>query len=203
MRAPGRLPRPVRHLDRKHARRLATFAAAAALPLALGACGDKQAHPTIADGEAEYVDAGPVTYQVQLSRELNPYAVDDKQYLAGVPAGQLTLQPDQEWFVIFVWAKNLSRMPQTTTDSFDIVDTKGNKFDPVPLNPQVNPFAWTSATLQPGGTEPAPDSAPQFSATQGQELLFKLDTKVYDDRPLMLEIHAPGQANPSTVSLDL
>ena len=193
----------MRHLDRQLARRAAALAAVFALPLGLGACGDKHAHPTNVDSEAEYVDAGPITYQVQISRELNPYAVEDKEYLAGVSASDLTLKPDQEWFVIFLWAKNQSGMPQATSTSFDIVDTQGDKYTPVALNSQVNPFAWTSMTLDPGQTEPLPDSAPQFSATQGQEILFKLSTSVYDNRPLTFEIHAPGQSSPSTVSLDL
>ena len=34
-----------------------------------------------------YVDAGPITYQLQISRQLNQYATEDSQYLAGLPAG--------------------------------------------------------------------------------------------------------------------
>ena len=186
-------------------RRLAALAAVALVPVALGGCGlgNKEQHPTTADGEAEYVDAGPLTYQVQISRELNPYAVEDKEYLAGVSPGDATISPKQIWFVIFLWAKNQSKQPQTTATSFDIVDTQGNKYKPVTISPNVNPFAWNAQTLQPGGTEPTPDSAASFSATQGQELLFKLDNTVYDNRPLRLEIYAPGETTPSTVSLDL
>ena len=37
----------------------------------------------------------------------------------------------------------------------------------------------------------------------GRLLLFKLPTAVYSNRPLTLQIHAPGQTSPSTISLDL
>jgi hypothetical protein len=179
--------------------------AACALPLALGlaACGHKESHPTVADGEGFYVDAGPLTYQVQLSRELNPYNVEDKEYLAGVPTTYPAPKPDEEWFAIFLWAKNTTHSSQTTTDTFDLVDTQGNTYYPVALNASVNPFAWTSQTLKPLETEPLAGSAASFSPTQGQELLFKINTSAYSNRPLTLEIHAQGQAKPSTVSIDL
>jgi len=178
------------------------------LALGLGACGNKQAHPHVAapGGTAAsgfYVDAGPITYQVQISRELSPYSVEDREYLAGLPAGTSPPTPDEEWFGVFLWAKNQTGSAQTTTDTFDIVDTQGSKYYPIPLNPGVNPFAWTAQTLQPSGTEPAPDSPASFGPTQGGELLFKLNTTVYANRPLTLEIYAPGQAVPATVSLDL
>jgi hypothetical protein len=183
------------------ARRFWILASGLLLVLGLAACGNKKAHPTVADNEGFYVDAGPVTYEVQISRQLNPYDIEDKEYINGASAS--APRPDQEWFAVFMWAKNQTSSNQTTTDSFDIVDTQGNKYYPIPINPQVNPFAWTSQTLRPLGTEPAPGSAASYGPTQGGELLFKLNTSVYANRPLTLEIYAQGQASPSSVSLDL
>jgi hypothetical protein len=34
-------------------------------------------------------------------------------------------------------------------------------------------------------------------------LLFKLPTSIFSNRPLTLEINAPGESTPSSVSLDL
>jgi hypothetical protein len=181
-------------------RRPALAGCAAALALGLGACG-QISHPTNADGEGLYVDAGPITYQVQLSRQLNPYNVEDKEYLAGQSASSAT--PDEEWFGIFLWAENQSKANAPTTDTFDIVDTQGHKYYPIPINSQVNPFAWTSQTLAPNAQEPTPGSPAYSGPTQGGELLFKLNNSIYSNRPLTLEIHAPGQAKPSSVSLDL
>jgi len=183
------------------ARRLSILAIGLLLALSVSACGHKQAHPTVADNEGFYVHAGPITYQVQLSRQLNQYSIEDKGYLVGVSA--TPPKPDEEWFAVFMWAKNQTGSPQTTTSSFDIVDTEGNKYYPVAINAALNPYAWTAQVLKPLGTEPAPDSTASDGPTQGSELLFKLSTSVYSNRPLTLEIHAAGQASPSTVTLDL
>ncbi len=147
------------------------------------------------------MDAGPITYQVQLSRELNAYSTEDREYLNGASGG--APGADQEWFGVFLWAKNQTHANQTTSDTFDIIDTQGNRYYPVPVNPQVNPFAWTPQTLAPLGTQPSPDSPASFGPTQGELLLFKLNTSIYSNRPLTLQIYAPGQAHPSSVSLDL
>jgi len=178
------------------------LAALLAVPFALGlaACG-QQSHPTSGDGEGVYVDAGPITYQVQLSTQLNPYELESKQWLNGTSAPPP--RPDQEWFAVFLWAKNQSSTPAKTASSFDIVDTQGNKYYPIPINHQVNPFAWTSETLRPNGQQPTPGSIAFYGPSQGSELLFKLNNSIYSNRPLTLEIHAPGQAKPSSVSLDL
>jgi hypothetical protein len=182
-------------------RRLSALAGCAALVLGLSACGHKGAHPTYADTEGFYVDAGPITYQVQISRQLNQYATEDKSYLQGVTeAGP---SPDQAWFAVFLWAKNQTNHAAMTSDSFDLVDTQGIKYYPVQINSQINELAWTPQTLQPGETEPAPDSLASSAPTQGQELLFKIGNSAYSNRPLALEIYAKGQAKPSRVSLDL
>ena len=188
--------RPLAHL-----RRLPIVAGALTLALGLGACGNKVSHPRVADNEGVYVDAGQVSYQVQISRQLNPFNSEDHGYLSGVTA--TPPKPNEEWFAVFLWAKNESKSNQTTANTFDIIDTQGNKYYPVPVNPSTNPYAWTAQALQPLGTEPAPDTTAYFGPTQGAELLFKLNNSVYSNRPLTLEIHPPGGAQTASVSLDL
>ncbi len=180
-------------------RRLVAASLAGALVLGLAAC--QESHPTSGDGEGVYVDAGPITYQVQISRQLNPFSPEDREYINGVSGAGPS--PTQMWFGVFLWAKNQTHTNQTTSDSFDIVDTDGNRYYPVAIDPHVNPFAWTSQTLQPNGTEPGPDSVGSFGPTQGDLLLFKLNNTVYSNRPLTLEIYASGEQRPSSVSLDL
>ena len=191
-RGSSRLSRPVR--------RLAFVISGVLLVAGLSACGQKS-HPTTADSEGIYVYAGPVTYQVQISRELNPSSLEDRTYLSGVSAP--APKPDELWFAIFLWAKNTTHADQTTTSRFDIIDTQGNRYYPLPINSQVNPFAWTPHTLAPKDTQPLPGSTAFFGPTQGEELLFKLNDSIYSNRPLTLEIYAAGQSQPSTVSLDL
>jgi hypothetical protein len=181
-------------------RRLSLLAAAVAAVFALTACG-RIAHPTAADNPAVYVDAGPLTYQVQISRELNPYDVEDKEYLSGVSSAPL--KPDELWFGVFLYAVNETHSPHATTDSFAILDSAGNRYYPVAVDSSVNPYAWTSMTLRPHGVEPVPNSTAYFGPTQGGLLLFKLNNAIYSNRPLTLLIYAQGQSHPSAVSLDL
>jgi hypothetical protein len=189
----------VTHRRRIH--RAAVLAVGTLAAVSLSACGHKIANPTTADTEGSYVRAGDLTYQVQISRQLNPSAAEDHQYLSGVTATGPT--PDQQWFAVFLWAKNETHRVLTTTNSFDIVDTQGNKYYPVPINASTNPYAWTSQTLRPLATEPAPDTVASFGPTQGLELLFRLNNAVTANRPLTFEIHAANQAEPSSISLDL
>jgi hypothetical protein len=172
--------------------------------LGLAACGSAR-HPADATAENNgyYIRAGAITYQLQVSRELNQYATEDHQYLTGLPAGTPAPNPEQLWYGVFLWAKNNSKSPVPTADQFDIVDTQGNKYYPVALNATANQYAWAAETLQPLGTEPAPDTTASFGPTQGALVLFKLNTTVYANRPLTLEIHAPGQNTAATISLDL
>jgi hypothetical protein len=185
-------------------RRYWILACVLAVSLWLASCG-REAHPTVADANNNgvYVDAGAVTYQLEVSRQLNQFATEDSQYLTGLPTGTPAPKPNELWYGVFLWAKNQTTTAATTTNSFDIVDTQGNRFFPIQLNTAVNPFAWRSMTLQPSATEPGLDTAASWGPTQGRLLLFKLPTQVYSNRPLTLQIHAQGQPSPSTISLDL
>jgi hypothetical protein len=183
-----------------NARRLPVLASVLLIGVGVAACG-KIAHPTNVDSEGEYVDAGPITYQVQVSRQLNPYAPDDREFLAG--ASGPPPSSSQEWFGIWLWAKNQTHKTANSTDSFVIVDTQGNKYYPIPIDTHVNPFAWTAQTLTPGEQEPTASTASFYVPSQGGLVLFKLNETVYSNRPLTLDIYAAGQSEPSTVSLDL
>ncbi len=186
------------------ARRPWTLLCALLLALGLAACGHKQAHPTVADAnnDGAYVDAGPVTYQMQISRELNQYSTEDSAYVKGVPAGT-TLGPTQLWYGVFLWAKNQTDRPQTTSDNFEVVDTEGNTYYPIKLDTAVNPFAWTAMTLKPGQTQPGPNTVASDGPTQGGLLLFKVSNSVYSNRPLTLYILGPEGRRLASISLNL
>lgn len=181
-------------------RRIALVACSLLATAGLGACGSESVVKS-ADTEGLYVDAGDVQYQVQISRQLNQYSTEDRSYLAGVTSP--ALKPDEEWFAVFLWAKNSSHRNATTTDTFDIVDTQGNKYYPLQLNSTINQYAWTGRKLWPQETEPGADTTASHGATGGALILFKLGTAVYANRPLTLQIYQPGVAKPSTISLDL
>lgn len=186
-------------------RRALTLALVLAIAPALAACGEHTMHNGDANNNGTYINAGPVTYQLQISRELNPYSPEDSGYVTGVPKSEASLNPSQFWFGVFLWAKNETNRPQRTTDKFDIVDTTGYVFRPTAV---TNPYAWTSQVLQPGATQPEPDTTAGNGPTGGELLLFKLYTSgihdVYNNRPLTLQIRSPsGNKVWGTISLDL
>jgi hypothetical protein len=184
--------------------RLPALASALLLALVLAGCGNHSNPPNAdANNDGTYIKAGDVTYQLQVSRALNQYLTEDHQYLSGLPAGTTTPAPDQLWYGVFLWAKNNTNQPRQTASNFAIVDTSGNHYYPVQLNSSLNPYAWTPQTLAPLQIEPAPNTTASFGPTQGSLLLFKLNTSVYANRPLTLEIHPPGSSEVSTISLDL
>ena len=183
------------------ARRLWIIACAVAVAVGLAACGQESRPPSDLNNGV-YIDAGPITYQLQVSRELNQYAVEDKQYLAGRPAGSEARGPDQLWYGVFLWAKNQSDHPQPTAKNFNIVDSSHHHYYPVELNTEMNAYAWTSQLLEPSGTQPIPNTTAYYGPTGGNLLLFKLPTTVYSNRPLTLEI-TPASGHPGAISLDL
>jgi hypothetical protein len=188
-------------------RRRLPLLAALACAFALAGCGSIGNHANGSDAGSDnngvYLKAGNVVYQLQVSRQLNQFEVEDHQYLTGLPAGTQNPTSAQFWYGVFLWAQNKTNSPQKTSDSFDIVDTEGNKYYPVALSSSVNQYAWISQTLGPEETEPGADTTAAAGPTGGGLLLFKLGTAVYANRPLTLEIHQPGVSKPSTISLDL
>jgi hypothetical protein len=55
----------------------------------------------------------------------------------------------------------------------------------------------------PSATVPGLDTQASYGPTQGGLLLFKLNSSVYSNRPLTLQIYAPGEPTPVSISLDL
>jgi len=199
--------------------------AAAALALAIGGSGCATssydtAHQTkyerqhsilvgheVADNndDGTYVSAGPITYQLEISRVLNPWGAEDSNYFKGLPKGQpiYRIKPDQIWYGVFLWAKNQHHAAHWTSDRFEITDTLGRVYRPVKLNPNVNPFAWTSRKLVFGETEPSQDSVASTFGSGGKLVLFKLNSSIYSNRPLTLWILSPTGKRIGEISLDL
>lgn len=191
-RLPARFPRPLAAM------------CGVLLALGLAACG-KTNDPSSAENNGVYIQAGPITYQLEVSRQLNPYATEDSQYVKGVPTGQGSVSANQLWYGVFLWAKNQTNSPQRTArvSQFDILDTVGNHYHPIVLNTSANPFAWGSEVLAPGAVEPGPGTIAADGPTQGSLLLFKLSQSVYSNRPLELEIRSPSGQVQATIMLDL
>ena len=165
-------------------------------------CGDKEPIITKAETEGVYVDVGGLTYQVQMSRFLNPGDIEDRQYLMGLPEGiPKELPGDEIWFGVWMRVKNYSGGPLTPTTTFKIVDTEGNEFEPVELDPS-NPFIYEPTLLQHSQVLPTPDTAASSGPIQGSLILFRLPTDALQNRPLKLEIEQEG-ATTGEIDLDL
>lgn len=177
--------------------------------VALGACGDSHTKVTTGTyaGEsgqnAPYLDVGPLVYEVQLSRELNPYDVEDSAYLEGLSPEQRKLAPGQEWFAVFVQVYNNQSQPQTASTDMKIYDTQGNTYLPtVPAG--HSSFAYSGGTVAGKERLPVLNTVASNGATQGSMLLFKIQTVSLDNRPLKLQIVDPADAaETATAELDV
>lgn len=173
--------------------------------LTLTACGGHKQPTQHGEGEGAYIEAGSLVYQVQMSRELNPHNVEDVEYLQGLPADEPPLRGDEEWFGVWLRVQNVSDEAQPSAEDFKIVDTVGTEYETIAL-PATNPFTYQPASLESEDGQPVypdPESGAGAGPIQGSMLLFKLNTSVYSNRPIELEIEPPGGGEPSTVVLDL
>jgi hypothetical protein len=188
-------------------RKLSLVLLALLATLALSACGDS--HTRITTGtyagesgaNAPYLDVGPLTYEVQLSRELNPYNSEDASYLQGLSAAERKLEPGQEWFAVFIQVYNNSNQELPAASNLTITDTQGNSY--IPLVPsEVNPYTYRAGTVPAKGQIPAPDTTAADGATQGALLLYKIQVVSLDNRPLELKIVDPTDPS-QTASAEL
>jgi hypothetical protein len=173
--------------------------------LTLVACGGGDQAATHGESEGSYIQAGPLVYQVQMSRELNPSNVEDVEYLQGLPADTPRLAGDEEWFGVWLRVQNTTDRTHVSASDFKIVDTTGTEYEPVAL-PATNVFSYQPTSVESKGGQPVfpdPESGAAAGPIQGSMLLFKLKTAVYANRPLELEIAPPDGGEPSSVVLDL
>jgi len=168
--------------------------------LALSACGDSHTRVTTgtyageSGASAPYLSVGPLSYEVQNSRELNPYNTEDAAYLHGLTAAQRALAPGEEWFAVFLQVYNNSDQEHQAADTVTISDTQDNIYHPI-VPEAVNEFAYHAGTVPAASQLPVPGSTAAAGPTQGMLLLFKIQIASLDNRSLELKIVNPE--NPS------
>jgi hypothetical protein len=183
-------------------RKLALILPALLAAVALGACGDSHTRVTTGTyaGEsgvnAPYLDVGPLQYEVQLSRELNPTNSEDSAYLQGLSPAERKLEKGQEWFGVFLQVYNHGTQPQPAATSITISDTQENVYSPI-IPDEINPFAYRGGNVPGDGQLPAPDTVASAGPTQGALLLFKIQVVSLDNRPLELKIVDPEEPSQS------
>ncbi len=177
--------------------------------LALGACGSS--HTKVSTGtyagesgeNAPYLDVGPLVYEVQLSRELNPTEIEDSSYLKGLTPAEAQLESGEEWFGVFIQVYNHSDQSHPAATGITISDTQSNVYTPLVAD-QTNPFTYRAGSVPGSGQLPAPGSIAFAGPTQGALLLYKIKIVSLDNRPLELKIVDPTDSSVSaTAELDV
>lgn len=184
---------------RNHRRRSLSLLVIAVSTAALIGCGGSTPQRDAQPGTP--VEVRGVSYDVQISSQLNPDSDGDHPFFAGVPAAGRKLPPDQVWLGVFVQAQNESNGPRRAASAITVADTVDHVFRPVRL-PSENAYAYRPATLAPGDSEPAPDAPAASSPEQGSLLLFHLPLDYFiGNRPLELRVSDHGQL--ASVQLDV
>ena len=183
-------------------RRLLVISAALFCALLASGCGNKLDTVTLGDTEGVYLDVDDLKYQIQISRYMNANDVEDRSYLQGLP--QSTAQPtgEETWFGVFLRVQNTSDKPIAPASDFEIVDTQENVYRPIPIDTDINPFAYKPDPIAPKSLIPEPDSVASETTIQGSMLLFKIKTESLQNRPLEFRFKGP-EGTTGVIDLDV
>jgi hypothetical protein len=184
-------------------KRLVMLIGGAICAAAISACGAGE-HARSADNLGPgYVELAQLNYQVQVSRQLNPWSSEDSGYLGGFTQGQLALATTDEWFGVSLQVYNWTGRAHAPTGDFFITDTLGDRYVPL-SNPSPNPYSYVPSSIPAWGQLPSIDSNAYASSSQGELLIFKIPYATLVNRPFVLHIVDPTQpSKESTIELDV
>jgi hypothetical protein len=170
---------------------LSSIAAALCLALGLAACGESD--PAGVGGtslvseeavEGEPLELGELSYNVQITRFLNPDDPEDEEYLVGLPPAE----PGTSYLGVFMVIENESEEPLASASDFTVVDTLHEEFE---LVESESPYALEIGAEVPAeGELPLPNTTPATGPNQGSLLVFLVSDEVSENRPLQLEIES-------------
>jgi hypothetical protein len=167
-------------------------------------CGDSESVQTTAETEGLYLDIGGLTYQIEMSRYMNANDVEDAEYLKGLPDSTAQPSANETWFGVWVRVQNQGDKPLPAADTWKIVDTQDNVFRPIPIDTDVNVFAFKPGIEVPPNTVlPLASSAAGQGPIQGSLLLFKVKTDSLQNRPLQLKFSNGEQGQQGTYDIDV
>ena len=140
--------------------------------------------------------ADQLSFNVVISRFLNPDDVEDSAYVVGQPDPP----PGEEYFGVFIQVHNDGEEEVTIPEDFRVVDTLDTTYEPVPSE---SPYALPlGEALGPNEERPEANSIAQDGPTQGSLVLFRLEKTAADNRPLKFEIPLPS-GKIGTIELDI
>jgi hypothetical protein len=191
-----------------HRLRLPALILVVAAASVLAGCGEEEELEVI---EGEPVHLGDLSYNVQITRFLNPGDPEDQGYLSGLEPPP----PEQAYLGVFLTIENEGDEAAEIPDGIHVVDTQGDEYEPIP---NESPFALPlpgetgdegvapsdedPTSIEPGGELPQPDTVPAHGPIGGSMILFRVDETVTENRPLELEI--PGESGETgKVELDI
>jgi hypothetical protein len=180
-----------------------TIAVVVVLAVAVAGCG-REEHLLEAKNEGLYLNIGPLLYQVQISRQLNPRDTEDHAYLEGLSPADAKLKPDEVFFAVFMRVQNPTNKTHAAARDYEITDTQDKRFTPLTL-PRTNVFAYQARDIAPQGLLP-PANSPAATGVvgQGAALIFKITLSSVANRPLVLHIKSPKVPHEEgTVDLDV
>jgi hypothetical protein len=184
-------------------RKVVLLAALLAGLVALTGCENTRENKAGREGLPETI--GHVDYNVYITRELNLHDNEDQGYYQGPEA-----PPGFALYGVFLQACNPSTSASgpnwTAASNFEIEDTAGNRFKPLPL-PANNIWAYKAKPLKENACIPATGSLAASGPTNGSLLIFKLPLATLENRPLDLRITAPpnasGERESGLIELDI
>jgi len=175
---------------------------------AIGACGSSGSQTTTGTyaGEsgknAPYLNVGPLVYQVQLSRALNPANAEDAAYLQFLTPRQALLKPGEEWFAVFMQVRNPTGLPRPATANIFLEDTQNNRYTQI-VPPPANLYAYRAEVVPANSLIPVPGTPASHGPANGQVLLFKIKTVSLNNRPIEVHIIDPLTGKEARAILDV
>ena len=177
--------------------------------LALSACGDSHTRVTTgtyageSGANAPYLNVGPLIYEVQLSRELNPYNNEDAAYLEGLDASQRASSNPAR-------SGSRSSCRSTTTTQRALPPRQRSrsatrrKTSTRPIVPsETNLFAYRAGLVPPKARSRRPARSPRRSGSQGELLLYKIADRLARQPAARAEDRRPRKNRRSRPSAEL
>ena len=171
---------------------------------AVAGCEDKSRPRTFAETEGPYLNLDGLSYQIQMSRILQPSSPEDSAYLKGLAEGVDIDPKTQTWFGVWLRVENATDETLRPADSFRITDTLENEFFPMVLDPSANSFVYQPSDMPPGSLLPVLDSpAAEGPIQEGALILFRVSLSSLFNRPLEFHIEHTGAGTPGRIALDV
>jgi len=171
---------------------LAAISVAAVAALGVGGCGEEE---SLEVAEGEPVELGDLSYNVAITRFLNPADSEDAAYLEGEPDPP----PGEQYFGVFMRVANEGDEAARVSSAFKILDTREGSYSSISAD---NGYALAPGSeVLPDQELPAPDTPAANGPIDGAMVLFLLPDEVTENRPLEFEI--PSAAGTGVIELDI